>query len=229
MPPLTPLEWARFKDVVNDEEKWQAYAVRLPELAHRPAELHRERLRTAAAAFRFALLTGSRISEVWGLTWSAVDLEAGRVTLAAKKTHMVKVLPLTATTRAILESRPRGTPAAPVFTRSGEAWDNDSLRAAFGALAKASGLRPGPSPHTLKHTCASWLTGEGVPEPVVAVVLSHRKATMTQRYIHPSDPVLLEALEKLEKVENSVRAPFGRHVDSGIASFRPQSEALSVR
>ncbi len=229
VPPLTPLEWARFRDAVEDEETWQFYAVRIPQLAGRPLDVHRGHLRTASAAFRFALLTGSRVSEVWSLTWSAVDFEAGRVTLAAKKTHLVKSLPLAPTVRAILESQPRGTPAAPVFTRSGAAWSNTTLRSAFRSLAKASGLRAGPSPHTLKHTCGSWLTGEGVPEAVVAVVLSHRKTTMTQRYVHPSDPVLLEALLKLENVEKAVRAPIGRHLDSGIASFPLQSEGLSAR
>ncbi len=150
------------------------------------------------------------------------------MTISQPKIGKAKVLPLALALRAILEARRRAAPSGFVFTFAGEAWNRSSLPNAFHSLATASGLRPGPSPHTLRHSASTWRTGEGVPERVVAAILGHSASTMTGRYIHPSDPQILEALLRLEKVESAVRAPLGRHHDSGIVAFPPQSEALSV-
>ena len=225
-PPLTPAEWARFRDAVEDEERWTLYAARAHALEG-DTRL-RDKLRAATEAFRFLLLTGSRISEVVGLQWDAVDLEAGSVRIFQAKVHKSKLLPLAPATRAILESRRRAAPAGHVFTFAGKPWERDTLPSAFRSIALASDLRRGPSPHTLRHTASTWLTGEGVPESVVSAVLGHSASTMTGRYIHPSDPQILEALLKLEKVESAVRAPTGRQHDSGISTFPLRAQALSA-
>jgi integrase len=110
----------------------------------------------------------------------------------------------------------------------GKPWTNEALQSFFRSLALASGLRTGPSPHTLRHTAASWLADAGVPEAVVRSILGHAAGSMTARYTHPSEAALLEALGKLEDVETGRRAPAGRQRDREILVFRPVESPLSA-
>lgn len=226
-PPLTPAEWGRFRDAVENEDLWANYAARSRVAEHRLAD-RREELRAAAAAFRFILLTGSRISELVDLTWEAVDLEAGRLAIYQRKVRSPKTLPLSPVVRGILEERRRAAPAAHVFTMRGKPWTNEALQSFFRSLALASGLRAGPTPHTLRHSAASWLADAGVPEAVVRSILGHAAGSMTARYTHPSEAALLEALVKLEDVETGRRAPVGRQHEGEILAFRPVESPLSA-
>lgn len=219
--PLSPSEWARFRDSVDDDAAWELHEARtFAPLARDPLK-YRDRLRGAAVAFRFLLLTGSRISEIIALKWETVDLEAGRVRIYQGKVRKWKTLPLSPAVRAILESLPRGTPGAPAFvqTDTGEPWDRKRLTGAFDALVRVAGLRKDIGPHTLRHTASTWLTAEGVPEAVIGDILGHSARSMTARYITNADATILEALSKLESVEKAVWAPIGRQQENGITPF----------
>lgn|GEM_PF-1813618 len=219
--PLTPSEWSRFRDSIDDDAAWQLHEARSFAPLARDPETYRDRLRGAAVALRVLLLTGSRVSEITGLKWETVDLEAGRIRIYQAKVRKWKTLPLSPATRAILESLPRGTPGASVFTQSdtGEPWDRLTLARALDSLVRVAGLRRDIGPHTLRHTTATWLTAGGVPEAVAGDILGHAGRSMTARYISNADATILEALVRLETVEKCRVAPSGRQRQGEITSF----------
>ena len=53
-------------------------------------------------------------------------------------------------------------------------------------------------PHSLRHTCASWMAEADVPLNVIAEYLGHRSLTTTRRYAHQATKGLIGALRKIE-------------------------------
>ena len=51
------------------------------------------------------------------------------------------------------------------------------------------------TPHILRHSLASVAADLGYSELTIAAVLGHRKASMTSRYAHHADAVLLQAAD----------------------------------
>jgi integrase len=64
---------------------------------------------TAALAFRFAILTASRVGEVFGATWDEIDLEAKifRISAFRYKTLKEHLIPLSSSALAVLAACPR--------------------------------------------------------------------------------------------------------------------------
>ena len=60
--------------------------------------------------------------------------------------------------------------------------------------AKAS-LPPDVTPHVLRHSFASIAVDLGFSELTIAALLGHRKATVTSKYAHHADAVLLQAAD----------------------------------
>jgi integrase len=53
------------------------------------------------------------------------------------------------------------------------------------------------TPHVLRHSFASLAADLGYSEPTIAALLGHAGRTMTSRYIHSADSVLLSAADAL--------------------------------
>jgi len=51
------------------------------------------------------------------------------------------------------------------------------------------------TPHTLRHSFASIAADLGFSELTIAALLGHRKASVTSRYAHHADAVLLQAAD----------------------------------
>jgi integrase len=62
-------------------------------------------------------------------------------------------------------------------------------------IAKLGGLPDGVTPHTLRHSFASLANDLGYSEPTIAALIGHRGHTITSRYIHTADPLLLAAAD----------------------------------
>ncbi len=186
-------------------EEWTAFLAVV-------AEVHPE----LVDVFRALVLTATRAGELLALTWSQVDLEKSTVTFGMTKLRGTpKTLPLPAALRALLEAQPRGTPAALVFPGPrGNAWQVRTVSARFKALAREAGLRPALHLHSLRHTSASWAVQAGVPIAEVSKALGHSSLSQTAVYAHLEPSHLSRALEAVESVEKSGRAPLGRHRDS---------------
>lgn len=182
-----PAEWAAFIEAASADDE----------------------LRRTVPAFRLLLLTGSRIGEVAGLTWADVDLDRKLLRVAQEKTRSSKTLPIVGAVAEILGSLVRGVPAAPLFIRAGgEPMETEYLQVAFARIRRRAGLDAGqhgkPTPHSVRHTAATWLRRASVPVDRIAAVLGHSapaESRITLGYTHLEPAELEPAMRALEAAE----------------------------
>ena len=53
------------------------------------------------------------------------------------------------------------------------------------------------TPHILRHTFASLASDLGYSEPTIAALLGHKGRSVTSRYVHAADAVLLSAADSV--------------------------------
>jgi len=146
----------------------------------------------AVAATQLLALTGWRRGEALGLRWSDLDLERRTAILPDTKTGR-SVRPLSRAACDVLRSLPRRSVL--VFPAS----RGDGVMAGFPKLSarirKISALPSDISPHTLRHSFASLASDLGYSEATIAALVGHRGRSMTSRYRHSADAVLLAAAD----------------------------------
>jgi integrase len=173
-----------------------------------------EELRQAAPLWRLKLLTASRISEMVGLRWNDVDLERGFIAIRQPKTQKkgvkIKALVLTDEMRAVLATVPRGIGEAYVFTDAGLPWTTERLRRHFARTLRLAGLVGAWTPHSIRHTAATWARKTGIPLDRVAKMLGHAGLGLVLRYAHFSPEDLNPALDAVAAMER--RGPGARPV-----------------
>lgn len=152
-----------------------------------------------------ALNTGLRRGELLSLTWGAVNLVRGQLTVQAAhaKSGKTRHVPLNTEAREVLTAwRPSAwTPEALVFpadtpSANGEARQIQETKTAWTGLLKAADIT-GFRFHDLRHTFASKLVMRGVDLNTVRELLGHADLTMTLRYAHLAPEHLDAAVEKL--------------------------------
>ena len=139
---------------------------------------------------RFALNTGLRRSNVFGLHWDAVDLANDMVHVDAQdaKAGQRILVPLNASAKELLESFPADS--------QGRVWgDKDCLRAStWTSACKRAGV-PGFRFHDLRHTWASWHAMGGTPLSVLQELGGWHSLEMVQRYAYLSPDHVAKAAE----------------------------------
>lgn len=196
--PLTPEEVTAFLSTVEDDRLGPMYAT--------------------------AILTGLRQSELFGLRWPNVDLDAGTLTVREqlrmvggtptwvepKTKRSRRTVPLPVSLVAILRAhrerqlRERAEAGARwkdhnlVFTTPlGTPLDPSNVRKHFLARLGDAGLAPRRF-HDLRHTTATLLAGRGVPQRTVMEILGHTQAATTANvYTHISTDTMREATDRL--------------------------------
>lgn len=162
-----------------------------------------EDLRVAAPLWRLKLLTASRIGEMVDLRWGAIDFERGIIAIGQKKTGRTKGLTLTPAMRCVLALVPRGIGEAHVFTdRAGLPWKKTALNNRFDRTLRAAGLVGDWTPHSIRHTAATWARKAGMPLDRVAKLLGHAGLGLVLRYAHFATEDLdltLDAVSATEK------------------------------
>jgi integrase len=148
----------------------------------------------ALAAARFLALTGWRTGEALSLRWAELDLARRTARLADTKTgfslrplshaacETLKRLPRTAGDRVFLASR--GGPDTVLH-----------LKKFWPRIAKLARLPGDVTPHVLRHSFASLAADLGYSEPTIAALVGHKGQTITSRYLHSADAVLLAAAD----------------------------------
>lgn len=146
------------------------------------------------AVTKALLLTGMRISEFFACL-GMPGLTHTPAFLSEDKKHVL--LTLTDTKNG----RPRVVPI------SSEAWkkvydtvsreDKRDYQRAFKDAADRLWPGRGIVPHSLRHTCASWMSENGVPLSTISDYLGHKSLTTTRRYAHLSTKNLRTALEAI--------------------------------
>lgn len=148
----------------------------------------------ALAAARFLALTGWRSGEATGLCWGEVDLATRTARLRDTKTG-ASVRPLSRAACKVLEGIARGKPDALVFPASRGAGRMTGFPAMFARIARAGGLPADITPHVLRHSFASLAGDLEMGELTIAALLGHQGASVTSRYVHAADSVLLAAAD----------------------------------
>lgn len=81
-----------------------------------------------------------------------------------------------------------------------------AVRQAFRRLSRRAGLARPVHPHMLRHSAGTEMAEAGVGVDVVQAVLGHRSITSAQRYVHPSQARMRDAVEAVENVSRQRRA-----------------------
>jgi integrase len=149
------------------------------------------------AATRFMILTGWRRGEVLGLRWSEIDLDRRTARLVDTKTGFsMRALPNAACT--VLRTLSRTVDL--VFpNKAGETMIG--YRKVWLKIAKIGDLPADVTPHVLRHSFASLAGDLGYSEGTIATLIGHKGHSITSRYVHTADAVLLAAVDAVaEKI-----------------------------
>jgi len=148
-----------------------------------------------------AISTGARRSELINLKWVDVDLKAARATVHETKNGDPRVLPLVGKAlealRALkLQNSARSQYVFAALNGLDEPFVHfDSY---WHEALKARGIEDFRF-HDLRHTCASYLAGQGASLLEIGNVLGHRTMQMTMRYAHLTQADKVAAIEKMAK------------------------------
>lgn len=147
----------------------------------------------------FALTTGMRRGELFGLRWADIDLERRVAVLHNTKNKDRRSVPIVPEVAELLREhgkvRALGNDKVFIAGGSPEMWLFD--RAWYRALreAKIEDFRF----HDLRHTAASYLAMSGATTAEIAAVLGHRTLAMVKRYAHLSDQHVGEVVERMTR------------------------------
>ena len=150
----------------------------------------------AASARRSTILavTGWRRGEALSLRWAEVDLARCTAVLADTKTGR-SVRPLPRAACDVLETLPRlGGLVFPATCGQGSMTGFPGF---WAKLARLGGLPAQVTPHVLRHSFASLAGDIGYSEATIAALIGHKGRTITSRYIHAADAVLLAAADTI--------------------------------
>lgn len=182
------------------------------------------------AAVTVALTCGLRISELLGLSWDQVDLDAVPPRLSVRrglkyvpgtglflsdvktaKSRRTVALPLLAAAalkrqKAVRRDNATNWPLKPlgvdlVFRAdNGEALDPANFRKALGKLSDDAGIGH-VTPHQLRHSAASLMFAQGVPLKVVSETLGHSGIAITADiYVDLLDESRQEAASAIDRM-----------------------------
>jgi integrase len=156
--------------------------------------------------------TGARLMDLARLSWDAVDLADGLITLTQGKTGAKVTIPIHPALSEHLLSIAGDTqgplcPALSVTPGTGR----DGLSKQFIGLMRAAGIDPGvvqtsknafstKSFHGLRHSFASALANSGVPADQRMKLTGHKSAAVHQTYTHLELAVLRGAIESLPRL-----------------------------
>ena len=125
-----------------------------------------------ASAFRLLILTGQRVSEITGLRWSEIDLDARIITKAGSQTKNGKAH-VTHLSEAAIAALPKRGRSDLVFSTNGRTpiSGRSQAKARLDALLP-TGFKPWTL-HDLRTAMATALAGAGHSEAVVDRILNH--------------------------------------------------------
>lgn len=140
-------------------------------------------------------LTGCRLGEVENLRWSEVD-EAGGCFRLTETKEGASVRPVGRAALDVLAgvARQRGCPYVLPAARGEGSFGG--MPGAWRRIAVTAELE-GVTPHTLRHSFASVAGDLGFTESTIAALLGHAAGSVTSRYVHHLDSVLVAAADRV--------------------------------
>jgi integrase len=142
-------------------------------------------------------LTGCRLGEISSLRWEEVDEDGGCFRLLDSKSGP-SVRPVGRETFAVLRRAMRvpGNPYVLPALRQGGQKHYNGLAGAWVRFMQRAELE-GVTPHTMRHSYASVAGDLGFADSTIAALLGHTAGTVTSRYVHRLDSVLVAAANKV--------------------------------
>ena len=135
-----------------------------------------------------AIETGMRFGELVSITWNNVDLDARTIHLPDTKNGHPRTVPLSTRALGAIRAVPSGYEGRVFMGKPG------SIRAAFGAAVKRSGVGSDLRFHDLRHEAVTRLFEKGLNPIEVGMISGHRSMSMLQRYTHLGPKELLMKL-----------------------------------
>ena len=181
------------KDNVRNRRLSEAEYRTLGQMLRKAAE--NEKYARTVEIIRLIALTGCRRSEIIGLMWDEVDLDASCLRLVNSK-EGDSVRPTGLPVVECLEERRKRKEGDYVFP-------GERNGAAFGGFPNhwEQIFRNSPlsdvTPHVLRHSFASIANDLGFTEITIAALVGHSKGTMTSKYIHTIDTALIMAADTI--------------------------------
>lgn len=160
------------------------------------AEEEAETAQGIAGVWLFAL-TGCRSGEITNLKWTEVD-EAGSCLRLKDSKEGASVRPVGQPAFDLLATieKKNGCPYVLVPVRGADAFGG--MPGAWKRIAKRAKFQS-VTPHTLRHSFASVAGDLGFTESTIAAMLGHAAGSVTSRYVHHLDSVLIAAADKVAK------------------------------
>jgi integrase len=181
---VRPADGRRERRLTDDEYKALGAGLRKAEAGHVWPP--------AIGVARFLLLTGWRSGEALALRWSEIDLRRRTATLGDTKTGR-SVRPLSyAACDVISKLSKTGDLVFPATRGDGLM---SGFRKLWNRIAALGTLPADVTPHVLRHSFASLAGDLGYSEPAIATLIGHKGHTITSRYMHAADAVLLAAAD----------------------------------
>jgi integrase len=143
---------------------------------------------------RFLLLSGWRTGEAAALRWSEIDLARRTATLSDTKAGR-SMRPLSHAVCGVLSALPPVTGDRVFRASRGGADTILHFKKIWPRIAKLAELPSNVTPHTLRHSFASVAADLGYSEPTIAALVGHTGRSVTSRYVHSADAVLLAAAD----------------------------------
>ena len=141
--------------------------------------------------------TGLRVAECCGLDLDDVDRRRGAVRVMGKG-GKERVVPVGDAALEALDAwlSVRGEERGALFTNSrGGRLGTRSVHRIVKRRARAAGIDRRVTPHTLRHTFATHMLGEGADLRLIQELLGHSRLTTTQRYTHVSPEHLMKVYD----------------------------------
>ncbi|MHC2017162.1 tyrosine-type recombinase/integrase [Methylobacterium sp. CM6247] len=149
----------------------------------------------AAAGVRLLALTGCRLGEIVKLRWSEVDRSGPSLRLEDTK-EGASVRPIGSAVLALLDGLPRPASSPYVLPAARGVGAFASLDDALERIVARAGLE-GVTAHTLRHSFASTAGDLGYSDSTIGAMLGHAGSTVTSRYVHHLDAVLIAAADRV--------------------------------
>ena len=176
-----------------------------------------------------SLHTGMRAGEIFALTWGAVDLANGVLTLKNTKNGRTRAAYLTERAKQTLQARRPANPDPDQLVFPGRGGVkikqvSDSFNRAVNKLGLNEGVtdpRDKVVFHTLRHSFASWLVMAGTDLYVVKELLGHSDFKMTSRYAHLGENHLQAAVRRLDtSISESKQRPKNNQDNNKIINIQ---------
>lgn len=154
--------------------------------------------------FMFALLTGSRPSELVNLRWEDLDFVRRTIQIGSKyfstKTRKVRVLPMHDALFSMLQDmKVKANGSEFVFAKpNGQPYTAIYVSHVFKDAIRKLELPEELHLHSTRHTFASLLVQSGVPIYSVSKLLGHSSVQMTQVYAHLQPEQLSNEVHRLQ-------------------------------